>query len=78
MILLVNGLEIKLSALLQGKTKQNTYVQPNKKVTFSIKDSIIPILISSFFEIHFKIKTSDNIFRRFDLAEIIFKFEKNE
>ena len=25
---------------------------------------------------HFKIKSSDKIFRRFDLAEIIFKFEK--
>ena len=34
------------------------------------------MLISSFFEIHFKIKTSDKIFRRFDLTEIIFKFEK--
>ena len=30
------------------------------------------------FDLHFKIKTSDKIFRRFDLAEIIFKFEKNE
>ena len=37
---------------------------------------IIKLLMSSFFEIHFKIKTSDKIFRRFDLAEIIFKFEK--
>ena len=27
------------------------------------------VLISSFFEINFKIKTSDKIFRRFDLAE---------
>ena len=29
-----------------------------------------------FFEIHFKIKNSDKILRRFDLAEIIFKFKK--
>ena len=34
------------------------------------------VVISSFFETHFKIKTSDKIFRHFDLAEIIFKIEK--
>ena len=34
------------------------------------------ILISSFFETHFKIKISERILRRFDLSEIIFKFKK--
>ena len=33
----------KIVSILQGKKKQNTYVEPNKKVTFSMKDSIIPI-----------------------------------
>ena len=34
------------------------------------------ILISSFFETHFRIKTGDEIKRRFYFAEIIFKFKK--
>ena len=36
----------------------------------------LKILISSFFETDFKIKTSDKNLRLFDLAEIIFKFKK--
>ena len=39
--------------------------------------SMVLFILCIFF-LHFKIKTSDKIFRRFDLAEIIFKFEKNE
>ena len=44
-------------------------------VAFSL---LIYVLISIFFETHFKVKTSDKILRRFDLAEIIFKYKKNE
>ena len=33
----------KIVSILQGKKKQNTYVEPNKKVTFSMKDSIIHV-----------------------------------
>ena len=42
----------------------------------SRKNNVWEILISSFFEAHFKIKTSKTILRRFDLSEIIFKFKK--
>ena len=38
------------------------------------KNKEIFVLISSFFETHFKIKPSDKILRCFDLAEIIFKY----
>ena len=33
----------KIVGILKGKNKQNTPVEPKKKVTFSMEDSIIPI-----------------------------------
>ena len=38
---------------------------------------VVSFAMSSFFETHFKIKTSGKILRRFDLTEIIFKYKKN-
>ena len=37
-------------------------------------NQIFDLAISSLFEIHFRIRTTDKINRRFDFTEIIFKF----
>ena len=43
------------------------------------KSSILFYLAgSSFFETHFKVKSSGKILRRFDLTEIIFKYKKKK
>ena len=66
-------LTIFISLKARGLQEHNSSQVRSEWVQFL---SIPYVLISSFFGTHFKIKTSDKILR-FDLAEIIFKFIKN-
>ena len=73
--------KLKMSRLLRSSIIDAKPLSVNLFVFFpkasDFEYFLFSVLISSFFETHLKIKTSEKILRRFDLSEIIFKLKKN-